>query len=92
MINGKKRRKEEKKKHEKLQHINVHVNSRLIHGRCLIDQLPFYQGGHSGNLGSNDIKVVSGVCAGSRVKKSRLIKTVLLVMIRSKLFTVFFRL
>ena len=60
-------KKEQKKKHEKLQHINVHVNSRLIHGKCLIDQLPFYQGGQSGNLGSNDIKVVSGVCAGSRV-------------------------
>ena len=45
---------------KKLQHINVRGHSRLIHDR-------FDQREHSGNLGSNDIKVVSGVCAGSRV-------------------------
>ena len=45
---------------KKLQHINVRGHSRLIHDR-------FDQREQSGNLGSNDIKVVSGVCAGSRV-------------------------
>ena len=54
---------------KKLQHINVRGHSRLIHDR-------FDQREQSGNLGSNDIKVVSGVCAGSRVLKSRLMVTV----------------